>query len=128
MQDFKCVPTSLYSLELEMDIAGRRAAPSEQIRALNDSNIVLQADNAGLEKANMDLKAENNLLRQRIKSLQVAVTILLASSAGLSVGLATSTAGAKVQTAIASATAVFFGVIMASIAILTFMRRNWSGS
>lgn len=120
---FQAYTHPLYSLELEMDIAGRRAAPSEQIRALNDSNVVLQADKDRLEKANMDLKAENELLKQKIKSLQVAVTILLASSAGLSVGLATSTAGAKVQTAIASAAAVFFGVIMASIAILTFMRR-----
>src|ERR1700732_2746901 len=86
---FQACSHSLYSLELDMDIAGRRAAPSEQIRALNDSNVILQADNAGLEKANVDLKAENDLLKQRIKSLQVAVTILLASTAGLGVGLAT---------------------------------------
>ena len=51
------------------------------------------------------------------------MTILLASSGGLGVGLAVSMAGAAVQTALSSATGVFFAVIMASIAILTFMRR-----
>ena len=70
-----------------------------------------------------DLKAANERLEQKIKALQVAVTILLASSGGLTVGLATSLAGAAAQTALASAIGVFFGVMMASIAILTFMRR-----
>jgi hypothetical protein len=106
-----------------MDAAGRRVAPSEQIKALTDSNAALQVDNMRLERAHANLQAENHRLEQKIKSLEVAVTVLLASSGGLGVGLATSMAGATVQTALASATAVLFGVIMASIAILTFMRR-----
>jgi hypothetical protein len=83
----------------------------------------LQAKTAQLERANTELKAANDNLEHKIKSLQVAVTILLASSGGSGVGLAVSMAGAAVQTALASATGVFFAVIMASIAILTFMRR-----
>jgi len=97
--------------------------PSEQIQALTGTNAALQAENAQLERANADLKAANDLLEQKIKSLQVTVTILVASSGGLVVDLATRMAGAGAQIALASATGVFFAVIMASIAILTFMRR-----
>ena len=93
-----------------MDITRRKAAPTEQIQALTDTN-------AALQRANSDLEAANDLLEKRIKSLQVAVTILLASSGGLGVGLATSMAGAAVQTALASATGVFFAMITASIAM-----------
>lgn len=75
-----------------------------------------------LEKANAELRAANDLLRQKVKSLQMAVVILLACSAGLGVGFALSMEGASVQIALASATTVLFAVIMASIAILTFMR------
>jgi hypothetical protein len=103
-------------MELEMDITGQKAAPSDKIRALTDTNAVLQADSAQLKRA-------NDMLEQKIKSLKVVVTILLASSGGLGVGLATSMSGAAVQTALISATGVSFGVIMASMAILSFMRR-----
>jgi hypothetical protein len=108
---------------LDLAMTRRRATPSDQIQALTDTNAALQADNAQLERDNAGLKADNDVLRQKVKSLQVTVTVLLASGGGLGVGLATSMAGATVQTALASATGVFFAVIMASIAILTFMRR-----
>jgi hypothetical protein len=62
-------------------------------------------------------------LEKKIRFLEVVVTILLASSGGSSVGLAASMSGATAQTALVSASGVFFGVIMASIAILTFMHR-----
>jgi len=114
---------TLHGLELQVDVTRRRATPSERIQALTDTNAALQAKNAQLERTSADLKAANDNLEHKIKSLQVAVTILLASSGGLGVGLAVSMAGAAVQTALASATGVFFAVIMASIAILTFMRR-----
>jgi hypothetical protein len=113
----------LQGLELWMDVTRRRAAPSVQIQALTDTNAALQAKNAQLEGTNVDLKAVNDNLEHKIKSLQVTVTILLACCGGLGVGLAVSMAGAAAQTALASATGVFFAVIMASIAILTFMRR-----
>ena len=100
-----------------------KAAPSNQIQALIDANAVLHVENEEFRSTNVDLKEANALLEQKIKFLQVAVTFLLASSGGLGVGLATSMSGAAMQTALASAAAVFFGVIMASIAILTFMRR-----
>lgn len=106
-----------------MAVTGRRSASVGQIQALTDANAVLRADNTQLEKANADLKAANRLLEQKLKSLQVAVTILLAISGGLSVGLATSMAGATAQIALSSAAGVFFGVIMASMAILAFMHR-----
>jgi hypothetical protein len=103
--------------------AGRRIAPSEQMRPVTDVNAVLRADNARLERANADLKAANRLLKQKLKSLQVAVAILLAVSGGLGVGLATGMAGATAQTAFSSAAGVFFGVVMASMAILVFVHR-----
>jgi len=70
-----------------------------------------------------DLEVAKEALEQKIKSLQVTVAILLATVAGLGVGLGTSLAGAPVSIALSSAGAVAFGVITASIAILTFMRR-----
>jgi hypothetical protein len=106
-----------------MDITGRKAAPSEQVLALNEFNAVLRADNTELERANVSLRAENDQLKQKVKYLQVAATILIATSAGSGVGFVTSAVGVVVPTAITSAAAVFFGVIMASIAILTFMRQ-----
>jgi mevalonate kinase len=92
-----------------MGTPGRKSTPSNQTR--------------GLTYINAELKATNERLEQKIKSLQVAVTILLASTAGLGVGLGTCLAGAEISVALASAAAVVFGVITASIAILTFMRR-----
>jgi hypothetical protein len=62
-------------------------------------------------------------LEQRIKSLQVIITMLCASSVGLAVGLATSVTGATTQVSLSSAIGVFFAVVMASMAILTYMRR-----
>ena len=106
-----------------MDGTGRRAAPSGQIQSLTDTNSVLQANNAQLERENANLRATNGRLEQKIKSLQVGVTILLATTAGSGVGLGTSLAGAAVSIALASAAAVVSGVITASIAILTFMRK-----
>jgi hypothetical protein len=101
----------------------RKSASSEQFQALTDTNTILQADKMQLVRDNSDLKAVNSLLEQKIKYLQVAITILLASNAGLTIGLATSMAGATAQTALASATGAFFAVITASIAILIYMRR-----
>jgi mevalonate kinase len=106
-----------------MDVTGRRAAPSDQIQVLVDANTVLQANITQLERENADLNAVKDRLEQKIKSLQVGVTILLATTAGLGVGLGASLAGAAVSTALAYATAAVFGVITASIAILTFMRK-----
>jgi hypothetical protein len=76
-----------------------------------------------LARDNGDLQKFNGLLEQRIKSLQVAITILLASNAGLGVGLATSMAGAAAQSALTSATGAFVAVITVSIAILHYMRK-----
>jgi ABC-type phosphate transport system auxiliary subunit len=101
----------------------RKSASSEQFQALTDANRKLQADKMLLQRVNSDLKAGKSLLEQRIKSLQVAITILVAGSVGLSIGLATSMAGATAQTALASATGAFFAVITVSLAILMYMRR-----
>jgi hypothetical protein len=102
----------------------RKTTPSkQQIQALTDANVGLQASKSQLERAIADLKTTNGLLEQKIKLLEVAVTILLASSASLSTGLAIRMVGATAQTAFSSATGVFFAVIVASIAILSFMRR-----
>jgi hypothetical protein len=73
--------------------------------------------------ARSDLEVAREMLEQKIKYLQVIVAILLATVAGLSVGLGAGLAGATVTIALSSAVAVAFGVITASIAILTFMRR-----
>ncbi len=78
---------------------------------------------AAAGKANSDFEVAKEKLEQKIKSLQVVVTILLAIAAGLGVGLGTSLAGAAAPVALAAAGAVVFGVITASIAILTFLRR-----
>jgi hypothetical protein len=96
--------------------------PSEQIRALTDANARLRADREQSERDNAGLKATKTLLEQRIRLLEVVVTILLASIASLSVELATRTLGATAQIAFGSATGVFFAVIAASIAILSFIR------
>lgn len=106
-----------------MDGTGRRAASSDQIKALTDTNSVLQANNARLETENTDLRETRDRQEQKIKSLQVGVTILLATSAGLGMGLGTRLAGATVSIALSSAAAVVFGVITASLAILNFMRK-----
>jgi hypothetical protein len=113
----------LPSSDVAMVTVRRRAAPSGDVQALSDTNSALKDDNARLEGDNANLKAERDRLRQRIKSLEVAVITLLASSAGLSVGMATSMAGVAAETALAIATSVSFGVIMAAMAILTYMRR-----
>lgn len=65
-----------------MNVIGRRAAPSNQIQALTDTNALLQANNAQLRRANVDLEATNAALKRAIKSLQIVVAILLASSGG----------------------------------------------
>jgi hypothetical protein len=109
--------------DAHLALTERRIAPSEQIKAVTDVNAVLRADNARLERANADLKAANRSVEQKLKSLQVAVAILLAVSGGLGVGLATGMAGATAQTAFSSAAGVFFGVVMASMAILVFVHR-----
>jgi hypothetical protein len=101
----------------------RKTSSSEEFRALADANALLWSEKMQLIRDNGDLKTFNSLLEQRIKSLQVAITILLASNAGLGVGLATSMAGSAAQSALASATGAFFAVITVSIAILIYMRR-----
>jgi hypothetical protein len=63
------------------------------------------------------------MLKQKLKSAHVVITILLAISAAVCVGLSTSLAGSAVQVALISATTVFFAVVTASIAILTYLRR-----
>ena len=88
---------------------GRRSEPSKEMQALADSNA--------------DLKAANHLQEQRIKFLPVTVTVVLASTGGLGMGLATCLAGASVQIALSSSFAGFLGVIMASMAILSYMHR-----
>ena len=98
----------------------RKTASSEELQTLNQ----LQAENMQLERTIGDLKTAHGLLEQKIKSLRVAITILLASSVGLSIGLATSMAGATAQTALASATGTFFAVITVSITILIYMRQD----
>lgn len=97
--------------------------PSGQMQALSDANAALLNEKMQLERGNSDLKAINDALERKIGLLQVAVTILLAGSGSLIAGTATRMAGAAMQTALASATGVFFAVIMASIAILAFLRR-----
>jgi hypothetical protein len=96
--------------------------PSEEISALTEVNARLRADKERVERDNADLRAAKTLLEQKIRLLQVVVTILLASIASLSVELATRTLGATPQIAFGSATGVFFAVIAASIAILSFIR------
>ena len=106
-----------------MDVTRRRPGLLKQVQELAEINAVLLAEKARLERSYEELETANSLLEQKIKSLQVAIAILIAGSGGLGVGLATSLTGAAVQTALVSATGVFFAMIMASIAILTFMRR-----
>lgn len=100
-----------------MDATRRKAAPSDQIKTLTDTNALLTAESAQLKRAVTDLENKN-------KFLKVIVAILLASNGGSGVGLATSMSGATAQTALISATGVFFSVIIASIAIMTFMHRS----
>jgi hypothetical protein len=100
----------------------RKISSSEDLQALTDTDALLRADKKQLISNNNDLKKFNSLLGQRVRSLQVAITILLASNAGLAIRLATSVAGTTVQAALASAAAAFFAVITASIAILIYMR------
>ena len=97
--------------------------PSEQIRALTEAGARMRSDNEQLERANADLKAANKLFEQRVRLLQVVVTILLASIASFGVESAAKMLGVTAQTAFGSATGVFFAVIAASMARLSFMRR-----
>jgi len=106
-----------------MDVSRRRATPSKKIQALTTANATLQDGNAELKKAYDKLETERDQLRQTIKSLQVAVSVLLGSSAGMAVGLAIGLAGVAAGTALTAAITVFFAVIMASMAILNYMRR-----
>jgi FtsZ-binding cell division protein ZapB len=120
-----------------MPVTRRRAVSPEQVQALTDTIAALQADYARLDRANADLKAERDLrkqeryllkqerdlLKHKIKFLQVTVSILLASSAGLGTGLAISVAGYTAEIALTIATTVSLGVIMASMTILNFLRR-----
>jgi hypothetical protein len=100
----------------------RRDPPSEQMHTLVSANEALRTDKARLESDNASLRASQGLLDRRIRSLQVILALLLAITAGLAVGMATSMAGAGVQVALGSATGVFFAVIMASMAVLSYIR------
>jgi hypothetical protein len=111
------------SMPASMAVARRRTARSQQVEAPTDTNAALHTENAQLEGANAELSASNHRLEQTIKCLQVAVTIMLAVTWGLSVALATVMAGATVQITLSSAAGIFFGVIMTSMAILTFIGR-----
>ena len=95
--------------------------PSEQIRALTDANSRLLTDKEQLERVNTHLNETNRILGQRNRVLQVVVIILLASIASLSSDLVTKTMGATAQISFGSATGVFFAVIVASMAILSFI-------
>jgi hypothetical protein len=106
-----------------MAVPRRKAVPSEQMQAITEVNSALQADNARLERKNAELKAERNLQEQKIKSLQITVIILVASSAGLGAGMGTSMLQADPGTALTLATTVFFAVITVSLGILNYMRR-----
>lgn len=105
-----------------MDVQRRRDAPSE-VHALAEANAALRSDKAGLVRDIADLKALTERLEQKARSLQVTVTLLLATTLGLAVGLSTSMTGSGVQAALGSATGVFFAVIMTSIAVLSYIRR-----
>jgi len=96
-----------------MDVSRRRAASYKQIQALT-------AANAQLETANADLRTECDRLRQKIKFLQIAISISLGSDAGLAIGMA----GVAASTLLTAATTVSFAVITVSLAILTYMRRG----
>jgi hypothetical protein len=76
-----------------------------------------------LTEANAELKATNRLQEQKIRFLQVTATVLLACICGLAAGLGTCIARASALTALSSAFGIFIGVIMASMAILGYMRR-----
>lgn len=99
---------------------------TEQIQVMTSANAVLQADKTRLEETLAGQRVVNGVLEQKIRLLQVTATILLASAMGLAAGMATSMGGAVVQTAMASASGVFFAVIMASMAILVFLHRSSS--
>jgi hypothetical protein len=93
------------------------------MQAITDANSALHADNARLERKNAELKAERHLQEQKIKSLQITVIILIASSAGLGTGMGTSMLRVDPGTALTLATTVFFAVITVSLGILNYMRR-----
>ena len=113
----------MFSLSTNPPLVWRRAVSSKQAQILADANATLRAYNTQLKRVNVDLKAANHRMEQEVRFLQVAVTILLSSSVGLGVAMATSMARATAQVSISSALAAFFAVIMASVAMLTFMRR-----
>jgi hypothetical protein len=89
---------------------------SDEIRALTEAN-------ADLTAANRLQEQKIKLREQQVRFLQVTVAVLLACTGGLAVGLATCIARASALTALSSAFAVFVGVIMASMAILSYIRR-----
>jgi hypothetical protein len=101
----------------------RRSLPSEQITDSSSNHASAQVKITQLEKEIIDLKATNELLERKVRFLQVTAVVLLASCAGLCAGFAISMAGVALQAALVSATGVFFAVVTASIAILTYTRR-----
>jgi hypothetical protein len=99
----------------------REASP--EVRTLAGANAALRADQACLEKEIEELGDLTVQLEQKIRSLQVVVTLLLAITLGLTVGLTTSMTGSGVQAALGAATGVFFAVILTSITVLSYIRR-----
>jgi len=93
----------------------RRKGTSPQVHALTEANTRLRRDNDDLLTRTMRLEQSNRFL-------QVTATVLLATTLGMAVGLATSLTGSGVPTALGSATGVFFAVIVTSIAVLTYIR------
>lgn len=77
-----------------------------------------------LVEANAELRAANGLLEQKVKTLQVAVTVFIAIALALCAGLAARAAGGTMQIALGLGITVLFAMIMASIAILTYLRRS----
>lgn len=128
MSDF-APPPSIWSVRrrktANTSVRGKQAGPvsSKATTSLAEANVILHAEKVRLEEVNTSLEAANNSLEQKVRSLQVCATILLACCGGLGAGLAARIAGATAQTSFTSATGVFFALIMASIAILNFMRR-----
>lgn len=101
----------------------RKDVLSKEMNTLASANATLLADKARLERENESLRTSSRLLEQRNTSLKVMLVVLLAATAGLTVGMATSMEAIGPQAALGSATGVFFAVIMTSVAILSYVRR-----
>jgi hypothetical protein len=92
-------------------------ASTKQLQELSDSVFTLKASNETLE-------GRNTQLAQRIRSLQVVVSLLLAAVCGLITGWLAAGSGETTLTTLVAGATMFFGISTIGMTIVVFLNNG----